>query len=125
MGVERLILKGTKGLAEGETFYINYGEAITIGRAHDCDISYHKFKKYPTEVKPSEKGTLAVSRKHLRISFYNTHSVELKDLSSNGTYLNGKPINKRIFIIHVADSGTSYEIKLGPIETFMLSAETT
>lgn len=111
-------------MAEGEIFYINYGEVVTIGRGHKCDISYRNFKKYPSD-KSKDRDTLAVSRKHLRISFYNTHSVELKDLSSNGTYLNGKRINKRLFIIHIATSETSYEIKLGPTETFLLTAERT
>ncbi|MFH1230547.1 MAG: FHA domain-containing protein [Planctomycetota bacterium] len=124
MGIERLILKGTNGITEGETSYINYGEVVTIGRGHECNISYRNFKKYPSD-KSKNQDTLAVSRKHLRISFYNTHSVELKDLSSNGTYLNGKPINKRLFIIHIATSETPYEIKLGPTETFHLMAEHT
>lgn len=122
MGVETLVLKGTNGIAEGEIFYIRYGEIVIIGRGHECDISYRKFDKYPQR-ESENKGLLAVSRKHLRIAFYNTHSVELKDLSSNGTYLNGKQIKKRAFITHIATNETPYEIKLGHTETFILTAD--
>jgi pSer/pThr/pTyr-binding forkhead associated (FHA) protein len=124
MSIERVVLKGINGVASDETFYINYGEVVTIGRGHECDISYRKFKNYPQK-ESKDKDFLAVSRKHLRISFYNSHSVELKDLSANGSYLNGKPIRKRIFITHIGTTKTPYEIKLGPTEIFHLMAEHT
>ncbi|MDI6733255.1 MAG: FHA domain-containing protein [Planctomycetota bacterium] len=124
MSVERLILKGINGIALGETFYINYGEAITIGRGKECEISYRHFKKYPPPPwRDKHKDLLAVSRKHLRISFYNSHSIELKDLSVNGTFINGKPIIKKLFITDIAETKTHYEIRLGPSETFILMAE--
>ena len=122
MGVERLVLKGIKGIALGEMFHINYGEMATLGRGQECTISYRKFKKYPKNA-DKNKDLLSVSRKHLRITFYNSHSIELKDLSANGTYINGKPIIKRIFITDIDTSKTPYEIKLGPNETFLLTAE--
>ncbi|MFA5794404.1 MAG: FHA domain-containing protein [Candidatus Brocadiia bacterium] len=117
--VGRLILKGTKGLAQDETFYVNYGQIVNIGRAPYCEISYQDFKNYPKD--ESRDYTLNISREHLRISFYNTHSVQLKDLSSNGTFVNGRAIRK-IFITDIVDK--SYEIKLGTTETFLLSADT-
>ena len=122
MGVERLILKGINGIALGEVFHINYGEMATLGRGQECTISYRKFKKYPKNA-DKNKDLLSVSRKHLRITFYNSHSIELKDLSANGTYINGKPIIKRIFITDIDTTKTPYEIKLGPNETFLLTAE--
>jgi pSer/pThr/pTyr-binding forkhead associated (FHA) protein len=122
MGIERLILKGIQGVSSGEVFHINYGEVVNIGRGRKCEISYRNFKKYPHRL-PKEQDLLAVSRKHLRISFYNSHSVELKDLSANGTYVNGKPIIKRIFITDIASTKTPYEIRLGPKETLLLLAD--
>ncbi|MFH1227674.1 MAG: FHA domain-containing protein [Planctomycetota bacterium] len=117
--VERLVLKGIKGIAQNEIFYVQYGQIVNIGRASYCEISYQKFKAYPKN--EEEEPTLNISREHLRISFFNTHSVQLKDLSSNGTFVNGRAIRK-IFITDIFDK--SYEIKLGPTETFLLSAET-
>jgi pSer/pThr/pTyr-binding forkhead associated (FHA) protein len=122
MGIERLILKGIKGLALSETFYIDYGQMATIGRGRECSISYRTFKKYPRNDE-NNKDLLSVSRKHLRITFYNSNSIELKDLSANGTCINGKPVIKRLFITDIATTKTPYEIKLGPNETFLLTAE--
>ncbi|MEW6026806.1 MAG: FHA domain-containing protein [Planctomycetota bacterium] len=124
MPIERLVLKGISGIALGEVFYINYGEMASVGRGKGCSISYRKFKKYPKR-DDKNKDLLSVSRKHLRITFYNSHSVELKDLSANGTYINGKPIIKRIFITDIDTTKTPYEIKIGPNETFLLTAEHT
>jgi pSer/pThr/pTyr-binding forkhead associated (FHA) protein len=122
MGIERLVLKGIKGFALGELFYIDYGRIATIGRGRECSISYRSFRRYPRKDEKN-KDLLSVSRKHLRITFYNSHSIELKDLSANGTYINGKPIIKRLFITDIATTKTPYELKLGPTETFLLTAE--
>lgn len=122
MGMERLSLKGLSGFALGELFYIEYGRTATIGRGRACSISYRNFKKYPRKDEKN-KGLLSISRKHLRITFYNAHSIELKDLSANGTYINGKPIIKRLFITDMPTSKTPYVLKLGPNETFLLTAD--
>lgn len=128
--VERLVLKGTKGIAQGELHYINYGQIVTVGRSHTCDIAYTNFKNYQKYLSSPPDGEAGkkkkpdpaknVSRRHLRIAFYNNHSVQLKDLSTNGTYLNGKLIRK-VIIPDITEK--SYEIRLGPTETFVLSAD--
>ncbi|MBI4711840.1 MAG: FHA domain-containing protein [Planctomycetes bacterium] len=121
--VERLVLKGIKGMAQGELHYINYGQIVTVGRSHTCDIAYTNFKnyrKYLSSKKKKPDPAKNVSRRHLRIALYNNHSIQLKDLSTNGTYLNGKLIRK-VIIPDITEK--SYEIRLGPTETFGLSAE--
>ncbi|MEW6027823.1 MAG: FHA domain-containing protein [Planctomycetota bacterium] len=117
--IERLILKGIKGIAQDEVFYINYGQVVTIGRQPSCEISYRNFKHYPKD--DTKEYMLNISREHVRIAFYNSHAVQIKDLSSNGTFINGKPIRK-IFITDIADK--IFELRLGPTETFILSADT-
>ena len=118
---DQLILKGTKGSAEGETFYINYGQTVTIGRSRTADISFRHLPKYQnlTAEELKSDAILSISRKHLRIAFNNWHGVELKDLSTNGTFLVGKRINKKV-IKDIKER--SYEIRLGTTETFLLSA---
>lgn len=117
--VETLVLKGIKGIAEGEKFYLQYGQRITIGRSRVCEVSFQKCPRYerlsPAELK--HKDILSISRKHLRISFYNPQSIELKDLSTNGTFVNGERIKKKV-ISDIRDK--SYEIRLGTHETFIL-----
>ncbi|MEK7449541.1 MAG: FHA domain-containing protein [Planctomycetota bacterium] len=117
--VECLVLKGIKGIAEGEIFYINYGQIVTIGRSRSCDISFHRFKKFNRLLKSKkDDDLLSVSRRHLRIAFYNSQCVELKDLSTNGSFINKRSFKKKI----IPDiKGKTYEIRLGARETFELS----
>jgi len=85
---DQLILKGVNGIAEGEVFYIGYGQAVTIGRSRTADISLRHLPGYQdlSATKLKSDAVLSISRKHLRISFYNWQCVELKDLSINGTF---------------------------------------
>jgi pSer/pThr/pTyr-binding forkhead associated (FHA) protein len=130
---EQLIFDGIKGIAEGETFQINYGQLATIGRSRLADISLRRCPKYK-ELKPEDlknEAILSISRKHLRIGFYNWQTVELKDLSTNGTYVALKPADSgekkyeritRKVITNIKQQ--PYEIRLGTNETFILSAPT-
>ncbi len=118
--IECLTLKGIKGIADGEVFYVNYGQIVTVGRSRECDISFRRFKKFKDLPKEKEdnEGLVSVSRKHLRIAFYNSQCVELKDLSSNGSFLNNEQIKKKI-IDDIKEK--TYEIRLGSRETFQLT----
>lgn len=120
MGIrECLVLEGEKGLAQGERFYLNHGEKITIGRSRICDVCLVKLKRYKALPKQKEKSleVLSISRKHLQITFYNAQCVELKDMSTNGTYMDGKKIKKEI----IADiKKQSYQVRLAKWETFKL-----
>lgn len=118
--VECLVLEGKKGIAEGERFYLNYGQTMTIGRSRACEFCLAKLEKYKTLSAEEEKGIdiLSISRKHLQITLYHAQSIELKDLSTNGTFINGKRIDKKYIIPDIKKK--SYEIKLGKRETFNL-----
>lgn len=145
---EQLIFKGIKGIAEGETFYINYGQLVTIGRSRLADVSLRRCPKYQ-ELKSEDlksEAILSISRKHLRIGFYNWQTVELKDLSTNGTYITSLPADtaekgkleikdgakpsdggekkyERVTRKVITDiKQQPYEIRLGTNETFILSA---
>lgn len=124
--IECLVLKGTKGISEKEVFYIDYGQIVTLGRSRTCEISFKNFKKYQTLSKKEAKSgnLLSVSRKHLRIAFYNYQCVELKDLSTNGTFLWRLPAGrqKRIKKKIIPDiKEKSYKIRLGKQTTFQLA----
>ncbi len=119
---EQLILRGVGGLAEGETFRVDYGETVIVGRSSSCDISLKKCEKYlllDQESKDSEKHFQTVSRKQVRISFYNATSIEIEDLSSsNGSFLDGEQI-KKVIISDIKEN--SHELLLGTKEKFVLS----
>jgi len=116
---ECLVLEGERGLAQGERFYLEHGEKKTIGRSRICDICLPRLKKYKTLPKSEEKSpeVLGISRKHLQITFYNSQCVELKDMSTNGTYMDGKKIRKEI----IADiKKQAHQVRLAKRETFKL-----
>jgi len=114
------VLVGVKGVVEGELFPLEYGKPVVIGRSRSCDISLRNCKGWPeTEdsEEESEEGAKTVSRKHLKISYFDPSGIELEDLSSNGTFVDGKRID-RIVITDVKE--TSHEILLGAGEAFRL-----
>lgn len=120
MKTESLILRGVEGLVEGEVFPLSYGQTVIVGRSRNCDISLKKSRKYQTlteEQKKNDTDFLSVSRRHTKISFYNSQSIEIEDMSANGTYVNGEKVSKKV-IGDIKDK--SYELRLGTREKFKL-----
>jgi len=119
---EQLVLRGIGGLVDGEQFFIDYGETVIIGRSSGCDISLKRCEKYlllDPDAKDAEKHFQTVSRKQVRISFYNATSIEIEDLSSsNGSFLDGEQI-KKVIISDIKENG--HELLLGTKEKFQLS----
>ena len=114
------VLIGVKGIVQGETFPLEYGKAVVIGRSRSCDISLRNCRRWlETEEagQPPEESSKTVSRRHLKINFLDADTVELEDLSSNGTYLDGKRIDRAV-ITDVKD--TAHEVQLGAGETLRL-----
>ena len=114
------ILVGTKGVVEGETFELEYGCPIVIGRSRECDFSLWSCKRWAEmeESKaPLEEESKTVSRKHLKITFRDANNIEIEDLSSNGTFVDGERID-RLVITDVKKK--SHEIMLGAGEAFRL-----
>jgi pSer/pThr/pTyr-binding forkhead associated (FHA) protein len=114
------VLIGTDGFVRGIEFPIEYGATVVIGRSRSCDLSLQRLDGWSAlnpEEQSQEKDFRAVSRKHVRISYYNANSIEVEDLSSNGTFVDGKRI-KRLVITDLRDR--SYELLLGTREKFRL-----
>jgi hypothetical protein len=121
----KLKISGMQGLAAGEDFYINKGDSVVIGRSRRCDISMRQCLRY-LELSPEERSAQhhfhTVSRQHARVSFYSADSVEVVDLSSNGTFVDDRKIDKRILNdlaahAHVLRLGTQETFKLTIVET--------
>ncbi|MBI2191411.1 MAG: FHA domain-containing protein [Planctomycetes bacterium] len=115
------ILIGIAGLIEGEQYPLQYGQSVVIGRSRSCDISLRKcarWQELPPEERNEEKDFKTVSRKHVRITFYNANSIEIEDLSSNGTFVDGQRVD-RVLISDIKER--DHEIQLGTQERFRLS----
>jgi pSer/pThr/pTyr-binding forkhead associated (FHA) protein len=91
-----LVVRGLSGFLIGEETRVAVGESLVIGRSRRADLSTRRAKKL--KARPDwEKviGTasfLTVSRRHTRIDHVSPGVIEITDLSSNGTYLDGKAV---------------------------------
>lgn len=120
MDTEGPVLIGVAGLIEGEEYPLQYGQAVVIGRSRSCEISLRKCQKYKeldAEERQGEKEFKTVSRKHVRITFYNANSIEIEDLSSNGTFVDGQRVD-RVLISDIKER--DHEVQLGTQERFKL-----
>lgn len=120
MGNPGPILIGMSGVVQGESYALNYGKSLVIGRSRTCDISIRNCKRWMDSEAAGQlppESSKTVSRKHFKISYYNASSIEVEDLSSNGTFVDGKRIDRVV----ITDLKTrSHEIKMGAGETFQL-----
>ena len=120
MGAGSAVLVGVKGLVEGEVYKLDRGTSVVIGRSRSCDISLRECKRWQEAEaagEPVEEGPKTVSRRHLKISYLDDDNLELEDLSSNGSFVDGRRVD-RLVITDVKE--TPHEIQLGAGEAFRL-----
>ncbi|MFH0938456.1 MAG: FHA domain-containing protein [Planctomycetota bacterium] len=113
-------LVGVGGHFEGEIFKLQYGKALIVGRSRTADFCLRRAAKYRAlnqEQKEADKSARTVSGKHFQIKMYNLGSIEIKNLSRNGTKLDGQII-EMIVISDVASK--VHEIKFGLEEILRL-----
>ncbi len=120
MTTEGPVLVGVEGVVDGEAFPLKYGNATLVGRSRSCDVS---LRHCPRWIEAKQQGTESdkiastVSRKHLKITYHDPTSIELEDLSSNGTFVDGRRID-RLVLTDIRD--TPHEIMLGEKVKFRL-----
>ena len=112
-----LQLRGTGDLGDGETLKLSMGETIVVGRSRHCDWSLKRTPAYLTSTgdrRDRIKKSIAfrsVSRQHVRISFLAPDMVDVENLSSNGTIVDGSRVDR----IVLKDCETqAHSIQLGP-----------
>ena len=119
-GVVKLI--GIQGFVESEEFSIKTGQKIVIGRSRSCDISLRDVVKY-LEIDPTgeqvDEHFRTVSRKHLSIQYISPGELVLEDLSSNGSFLDGKRMQKKVILKDIAEQ--DHIATLGSKETFKIT----
>jgi len=113
MATQGPALVGIAGVVEGEFIALQYGESLVMGRSRSCDFSLRNCKRWIEAEKVGqipEESSRTVSRRHLKITYHNANSIELEDLSSNGTFVDGRRID-RLVITDAKE--TPHEIQLG------------
>ena len=93
-GTPRVAVIGIKGFLEGEQRELAVGESLVVGRSRSADLSVRKSRKLQARQDASEimhsPSFQSVSRRHARIHYLHPGLVEVKDLSRNGTFVDGR-----------------------------------
>jgi hypothetical protein len=113
-------LVGIAGHVKGEELPLEYGKKVVIGRSRSADWSLVRFKSWTDKSKADQELDHAfrtVSGRHFEITMFNLGSIEVVNLSSNGTKLDGQPLD-RSTITDVASK--SHEISFGADEVLRL-----
>lgn len=119
-GYRVLVIHGTGGYLENETYRLRYGQSVTIGRSRHCAFSLKDATKFQNDDdSASDEAFLRVSRNHLEISYPHPSMVEVRNLSRNGTRVDGKPIERVV----LSDLDDGALIRFGRNEALRLSWE--
>jgi len=121
-GEPLVVIRGMRGYLEGERFVLRVGEAMVIGRSRKADLStrnaerLHGRADWKQLIHQPPFNT--VSRRHVRIHFLHPGLVEIKDISSNGTFLDGN----RIDCVAVTDlAENNHVLAVGAQERFEIA----
>jgi pSer/pThr/pTyr-binding forkhead associated (FHA) protein len=120
MGDQFLMLTGVSGVVEGEEYKIESGKSAVVGRSRSCDFSLRNCKRWvetENEENASSESSKTVSRKHFKVTVKDACHVEIEDLSSNGTFVDDKRVDRHI----ITDiQSQPHEIRMGASETFRM-----
>lgn len=112
-----LTLKGESELAQGEMLKLSLGETIICGRSRHCDWSLKRTPNYlmsnDEDRKMIRKSLVfrSVSRQHVRIAYLSGDMVDIENLSTNGTFVDGNRVDR---IVLKDCETTPHTIQLGP-----------
>jgi hypothetical protein len=116
-------LVGIEGHVEGEEMKLEYGKTIVVGRSRSADLSLRRMNAITSMSdvqRDADSDLRTVSGRHFEITMYNISSIEIVNLSPNGTYVDGKLADK-IILDDVADK--THDIRMGTKEIFRLETK--
>ena len=117
----KVVVKGMKGFLASEQEIMEVGDVIVVGRSRSADLSVRRsarlLKRDDIDELMRSEAFLSVSRRHVQIHYLHPDLVEVKDLSRNGTFVDGK----RIDCIGLTDlKQRSHVLALGAAERLLL-----
>jgi pSer/pThr/pTyr-binding forkhead associated (FHA) protein len=109
----RLAVEGSGKLLAGVRRVLDPGDSIVVGRSRSCDISLRRSRGFQAHPDPERlldsDDFRRVSRVHCEISFAKDGTVEIRDLSRNGTEVDGtRVVGRRV----VEPNGDRVAVKL-------------
>jgi hypothetical protein len=113
-------LVGIEGHFKGQLYPLDYGKPMVVGRSRMVAISLRRTQKYrllSEAEREKDEAAQTVSGKHFQVTMFNLSSIEVKNLSPNGTRLDGKTIDTSM----ISDVATKvHKIEFGVGEIFKL-----
>ncbi len=113
-------LVGIAGHVKGEEFPLEYGKKVVVGRSRSADWSLVGLESWTTKSKQEQEDDHAfrtISGKHFEVTMYNLGSIEVINLSSNGTRLDGTSLDRQTITDIAANA---HEIAFGADEVVKL-----
>ena len=102
----RLEVRGRGGLLEGVHRSIEPGGTLVVGRSRSCHLSLRRTRRFLASRDALERlqsdPFRRVSRVHCEIAYLADSRVEIRDLSQNGTLVDGRRID-RTFVLVAGD----------------------
>lgn len=122
MSQPKVTLVGVAGHVAGEELVLEYGKKVVVGRSRSADWSLVRMKSWAAksqEERDKDDSFRTVSGKHFEVTMYNLGSVEVGNLSRNGTTLDGRPL-ERATLTDVAEK--PHEVRFGADEVVRIEA---
>ena len=99
----RLLVVGHGGVLGGEKRALTPGTTLVVGRSRSCQLSLRKCRRFlasrdQRDLLASE-GFRRVSRVHCEIHYLPDGRVEIRDLSANGTIVDGRRIERPVVLV--------------------------
>lgn len=113
-------LVGVSGYVNGEQFPLQYGKTLVVGRSRSADFSLRRLRAYTerdVSAEEEDEEYLTVSGRHFEITMFNLGAIEVKNLSGNGTLVDGEPIDTLV-IDDVTEK--THQVEFGVNEKFIL-----
>jgi len=120
----RLEVTGHGGLLAGVRRRLDPGETLVIGRSRSCDLSLRTTSAFDERADAPEllrsRQFNRVSRIHCEIEYRGDGDVEVRDLSRNGTFVDGVRVG-RTHALHVGRAHVVVELVDGTWGKLLLS----
>jgi pSer/pThr/pTyr-binding forkhead associated (FHA) protein len=99
----RVVVVGQGGVLDGERRALVPGATLVVGRSRSCHLSLRKCRRFLASDEQPEllasEGFRRVSRVHCEIAYLPDGRVEIRDLSRNGTLVDGRRLARPCVLV--------------------------
>lgn len=123
-GSSSVRLEGMSGLFMGEEARLLIGQAIVVGRSRLCGLSVARAReclRMTKEALEAHRSYRKISRQHFKVAMVNAEMLEVEDLSTNGTVVDGFRVD-RLLITDFASRRREIRIEFGDGELILVRA---